>query len=98
MAIKRLGEVSGSKKRVSNQRVCKKRVCKPFKKSAFRAVSGTDQVMLDGVPAQVQYQVQELDLNNEYNPATSTFRQNKMVYIPFLQVFFLKPLLLTHLP
>lgn len=89
MAIKRLGEVSGSKKRISKKRLCKKRVCKPFKKSAFRAVSGTDQVMLDGVPAQVRYQVQELDLNNEYNPATSTFRpKNNGVYSLFASVFF----------
>ncbi|RCW45525.1 hypothetical protein [Paenibacillus prosopidis] len=89
MAIKRLGEVSGTKKRVCKKRVCKKRVCKPFKKSAFRAVSGTDQTLLDDETAKVRYQVQELDLNNEYNPATSTFRpKHDGVYSLFASVFF----------
>lgn len=95
MTIKRLGEVSGSKKRVCKKRVCKKRVCKPFKKSAFRAVSGAEQNLLDEVTSQVQYQVQELDLNNEYNPATSTFRPKQNgVYSLFASVSFAAPTLI----
>jgi hypothetical protein len=44
------------------------------RKSAFIAVSGADQQLNMGPFTQVQYQVEEVDLNNEYNPATSTFR------------------------
>jgi|GEM_PF-1510509 len=64
----------------SNHAACKpkpkKWVCRKFKKrsSAFRAVSGANQTLLIGSFQKVQYQVEELDLNNEYNSATSTFR------------------------
>ncbi|WP_052350351.1 hypothetical protein [Paenibacillus gorillae] len=64
--------------------VSKQTECKPvsrkkctrarFKKSAFAAISGIDQTLTNGVFSKVQYQVEELDLNNEYNSATSTFR------------------------
>ncbi|MDQ0116243.1 C1q-like domain-containing protein [Paenibacillus harenae] len=69
------------KKTVFKKTVCKQVVrkrCdgKRFKgrKSAFIAVSGTDQTLNMGQFMQVQFQVEEVDLNNEYNPATSTFR------------------------
>ncbi|HTG68657.1 MAG TPA: hypothetical protein VL921_05305 [Candidatus Udaeobacter sp.] len=78
------------KKRAIKKHVCK-RICKPLKKrnSAFRAVSGIDQDLLDGVTAKVQYQVEELDLNNEYNSANSTFRPRQNgVYSLFASVFF----------
>ncbi|MFX3634759.1 MAG: hypothetical protein ACE3L7_23240 [Candidatus Pristimantibacillus sp.] len=79
-----------SKKTVCKKTVSKKRVCKPIKRrSAFRAVSGVDQQLLDGSISQVQYQVEELDLNNEYNSATSTFRPKQNgVYTLFASVFF----------
>jgi hypothetical protein len=57
--------------------VCKKKHgCKPIKarKSAFRAISGADQFLTENVFQKVKYQVEELDLNNEYNASRSTFR------------------------
>ncbi|MFF2482483.1 hypothetical protein [Paenibacillus sp. NPDC058071] len=53
---------------------CHKKPVRKARKSAFAAVSGANQTLTDGVFAKVQYQVQQLDLNNEYNSATSTFR------------------------
>ncbi|CAM4066203.1 hypothetical protein L1N85_09590 [Paenibacillus alkaliterrae] len=102
MAIKRIGVEKRvcrkrvckeivSKKRVCKETVCKKRVCKPVKKrnSAFRAVSGIDQQLHDRTTAKVLYQVEELDLNNEYNSANSTFRPRQNgVYALFASVFF----------
>lgn len=79
MAFRRAGEKKlVCKKTVLKKTVCKQTVCAGKKiirrKSAFIAVSGTDQTIADGVFTKVDYQVEELDLNNEYNPATSTFR------------------------
>ncbi|MUT66811.1 hypothetical protein [Paenibacillus sp. NEAU-GSW1] len=76
---------------IVKKRVFKKALCKPTAKtrSAFRAVSGMNQQLPDSELTQVDYQVQELDLNNEYNPATSTFRPKKSgVYALFASVFF----------
>ncbi|ANY72711.1 hypothetical protein [Paenibacillus ihbetae] len=74
---------SWSRKLVCKKTICKhtiskktsgkKRVGKKVRKSAFKAVSGIDQLISDGVFSKVQYQVEELDLNNEYNSSTSTF-------------------------
>ncbi|MGE7825782.1 ABC transporter permease [Paenibacillus sp. NPDC093718] len=75
MAFKR----SGSRKLVYKKTLSKhtaskkKRAGKKIRKSVFRAVSGVDQIITDGVFSKVQYQVEELDLNNEYNSSTSTF-------------------------
>jgi hypothetical protein len=83
---------------VRKKRVCKPIVCRPIKRvikqrvkrnSAFRAVSGVDQPLLDGTTEQIQYQVEELDLGNEYNSANSTFRpKHDGVYTLFASVFF----------
>lgn len=79
------------KKTVCKKAVSRKRVCNPIRirKSAFRAVSGADQTILDGVFTKVRYQVEELDLNNEYNSATSTFRPKQNgIYSLFASVSF----------
>ncbi|MGG1633129.1 ABC transporter permease [Paenibacillus sp. NRS-1760] len=97
MTVTRARKVKQSSKRlickevVCKRPVSKKLICKPVRsrKSAFRAVSGIDQNLLDGTTAKVLYQVEELDLNNEYNPANSTFRpKQKGVYALFASVFF----------
>ena len=73
MAFKRSGSRKlVYKKTLSKHTASKKRVGK-IRKSAFRAVSGIDQEITDGVFSKVQYQVEELDLKNEYNSSTSTF-------------------------
>jgi hypothetical protein len=80
-----------SKKTICKKVVTKKRIVKPvrFRKSAFRTVSGSEQLILNGVFAKVKYQVQELDLNNEYNSATSTFRPKQNgIYSLFASVSF----------
>ena len=90
MTIKRAGvkkpvsKQSICREPVRKKKICKTIICKPipkkrcgvkkFRKSAFIAISGIDQTLTDGVFSKVQYQVEELDLNNEYNSATSTFR------------------------
>jgi len=76
---------------VCKRPVSKKVICRPLRKrnSAFRAVSGINQNLLDGTTAKVLYQVEELDLNNEYNSANSTFRpKQRGVYALFASVFF----------
>lgn len=80
-----------TKKTVCKKTVSKKRVCKPIKRrrSAFRAVAGIDQPLLNQTLTQVQYQVEEFDLNNEYNSANSTFRPRQNgIYTLFASVFF----------
>lgn len=64
------------KKTISKQVIRKGCGVKKFRgrKSAFIAVSGSDETLNMGPFTQVQYHVEEVDLNNEYNPATSTFR------------------------
>ncbi|OBZ13068.1 hypothetical protein [Bacillus sp. FJAT-26390] len=101
VAKKRVRKPVVCKPIVRKKRVCKPIVCRPIirkkrvikqrvrRNSAFRAVSGVDQQLLDGMTEQVQYQVEELDLGNEYNSATSTFRPKKDgVYTLFASVFF----------
>ncbi|MDQ0114905.1 hypothetical protein [Paenibacillus harenae] len=102
MVIKRtrIGK-SACKKTVYKKTVLKKTVCrqsfgkngvsKRFRRinSAFRAVAGFNQELLNGVVTNVRYQVEELDLINEYNPATSTFRPKQNgVYSLFASVSF----------
>lgn len=75
------------------KRVCKKPVCKTIikRRSAFRAISNTTQPIPAGdiTFPQVQYGMQELDLGNEYNPATSTFIPKRSgVYSLFASVEF----------
>ncbi|PGT20406.1 hypothetical protein COC96_00005, partial [Bacillus cereus] len=41
--------------------------------SAFRAFNNQSQLISDGVPIKVLFPQVEYDLNNEYNPITSTF-------------------------
>lgn len=90
-----------SKTATRKKRVCKPIICKPIvrkkrdgkarirRSSAFRAVSGVDQMLLDDMTAKIQYQVEELDLGNEYNSANSTFRpKHDGVYSLFASVFF----------
>ncbi|RAR41204.1 ABC transporter permease [Paenibacillus sp. MDMC362] len=74
MAFKRSGSRKlVYKKKLSKLTASKKKRVGKIRKSAFRAVSGIDQEINDGVFSKVQYQVEELDLNNEYNSSTSTF-------------------------
>jgi hypothetical protein len=86
---------------ITKKRICKPIICKPIvrkkrdckarikRNSAFRAVSGVDQMLLDDVTAKIQYQVEELDLGNEYNSANSTFRpKHDGIYMLFASVFF----------
>ncbi|MBD2869964.1 ABC transporter permease [Paenibacillus arenilitoris] len=66
--------------------VIKKTVCKPPTgkkcvgkkvrrvRSAFRAIAGTEQNVMQDLFTKVRFQVEEFDLNNEYNASTSTFR------------------------
>lgn len=59
--------------------------------SAFRASSNTNQPIPAGTNTfpQVQYEVEELDLNNEYDPATSTFIPKQSgVYFLFASIEF----------
>ncbi|GGB44597.1 C1q-like domain-containing protein [Fictibacillus barbaricus] len=59
--------------------VGKSRGCKSDKSercgcnSAFRAIKTVGQQVLQNVPTQVLYPVEQYDTNNEYDPATSTF-------------------------
>lgn len=74
MAFKRSGSRKlVYKKTLSKHTASKKKRVGKIRKSAFRAVSGIDQEINDGVFSKVQYQVEELDLKNEYNSSTSTF-------------------------
>ena len=74
MAFKRSGSRKlVYKKTLSKHTASKKKRVGKIRKSAFRAVSGIDQEITDGVFSKVQYQVEELDLKNEYNSSTSTF-------------------------
>ncbi|MDF2036417.1 hypothetical protein P2R12_05340 [Cytobacillus oceanisediminis] len=41
--------------------------------SAFRAVKTVSQFNIGGFPTKVEYETQQFDLNNEYDPFTSTF-------------------------
>jgi len=41
--------------------------------SAFRAIKTIDQTNIGGGPTKVEYDTQQFDLNNEYDPTTSTF-------------------------
>jgi len=45
--------------------------------SAFRAVNNAIQTVPANTFVKVNYQLQQFDLANEYNPGTSTFRPNK---------------------
>ncbi|MDQ0116255.1 ABC transporter permease [Paenibacillus harenae] len=45
--------------------------------SAFRALASTPQSATPGQDIQVRYQNEVLDVNNEYNPLTSTFRPQR---------------------
>lgn len=45
--------------------------------SAFRAVNNTNQTVPENTFVKVNYQIEQFDLANEYNPGTSTFRPNK---------------------
>jgi hypothetical protein len=56
-------------------------------KSAFRAINNIIQPVVPNATVQVLYPAEEFDLNNEYNPATSTFTPNQQgVYAIFASV------------
>lgn len=90
MAFKRSGSRKlVHKKTLSKHAASKKKRVGKIRKSAFRAVSGIDQEITDGVFSKVQYQVEELDLRNEYNSSTSTFTpKQKGVYSLLASVSF----------
>ncbi|CAM4441242.1 hypothetical protein FHS16_003848 [Paenibacillus endophyticus] len=69
------------KKTISNRAIRRKPVCKrvavklpKIRKSAFHAIAGNDQSIMDATITKVRYQAELLDLNNEYNASTSTFQ------------------------
>ncbi|MBD2867378.1 complement C1q domain-containing protein [Paenibacillus arenilitoris] len=67
------------------KRKCRKIVIRKIalgRTSAFRALASTAQTATtNGIDVQVRYQNEVLDINNEYNPLTSTFRpQQSGVY------------------
>lgn len=74
------------KKQICKKTPDQKRVCerpapkKPIRKkhpkhhSAFKAISGFNQRLYTDDFTKVRFQVEDFDLNNEYNPAASTFR------------------------
>ena len=45
--------------------------------SAFRAVNNANQTVPENTFVKVNYQMEQFDLANEYNPGNSTFRPNK---------------------
>ncbi|MEH6937821.1 ABC transporter permease [Bacillus sp. JJ664] len=45
--------------------------------SAFRAVNNANQTVPENTFVKVNYQMEQFDLANEYNPGASTFRPNK---------------------
>lgn len=64
------------KKAIRRKPVCKRMAAKlpKIRKSAFHAIAGSDQPIMEAIFTKVRYQAELLDLNNEYNPSTSTFQ------------------------
>lgn len=61
-------------------------------KSAFKALSLINQpIPVASTFVKVLFQMEEFDLGNEYNPATSTFRANKDGIYSFNTGFYLSP-------
>ncbi|MDQ0116254.1 ABC transporter permease [Paenibacillus harenae] len=73
-----------SKKKCAPKRAVKCISCKRFVRknavkgaSAFRAIANQGQTVPPGMIVQVLFQNEDFDVNNEYNPLTSTFRPRK---------------------
>ncbi|MGO4544627.1 hypothetical protein AB4Z29_07510 [Paenibacillus sp. 2TAB23] len=65
-----------SKRPIRRKPVCKRIAAKlpKIQKSAFHAIAGSDQFILDMIFTKVRYQAETLDLNHEFNTSTSTFQ------------------------